>query len=58
MCRLVTCDQCGKLNKPRDLARYRATPPDGIQANIAICISCVNFLRQEENIRLKLLKHM
>jgi len=54
---LVRCEQCAGLATPDELKRYRATTPNGEQANITLCKPCVSYLRKEEYVRLKLLFH-
>lgn len=53
---MVRCEQCVEKNLKRsDVKEYRATTPEGDQANLTLCKPCVNYLRHEENVRLKLI---
>jgi len=44
-----------KLN---DVKKYRATDQDGEQTNLTLCKSYVDYLRNEEYIRLKLIRSL
>lgn len=51
--RLVRCEGCSNEYDLKHLKRYRATEPNGEQANIRICQECVGFYRLYKGIRLK-----